>query len=259
MPNHQVVSREQWIEARKAHLAKEIEFTHLRDELSRQRRDLPWVKVEKYYIFDGPAGKQALADLFQGRSQLIVYHFMFTPGWEAGCQNCSYLMDHVDGCLPHLNARDVTFTAISRAPMDQIAPFKKRMGWKFNWVSSGGNDFNYDYHVSFTKAELAKGSVYHNYAQMPAPPVEDFPGVSVFYKDAAGDIFHTYSCYSRGLDILVGTYNYLDITPKGRDEAGLRHTMAWVRYHDQYGPGYVVDPKASYTPPKSTGCPNCAE
>ncbi len=256
MANHQVVSREQWIEARKAHLAKEREFTHLRDELSRQRRELPWVKVEKSYVFDGPSGKQTLADLFQGRSQLVVYHFMFTPGWEVGCQNCSYLMDHVDGCVPHLNARDVTFTAISRAPMEQIAPFKKRMGWQFNWVSSGGNDFNFDYHVSFTKPESSKGTVYYNYEQMPAPPLEDFPGASVFYKDAAGDIFHTYSCYSRGLDILVGTYNYLDLTPKGRDEDGLRHSMAWVRYHDRYGPGYVVDPKASYTPPKSTACPN---
>ena len=257
MPNHQVANRETWLAARKALLAKERELTHLRDEIARKRRELPWVKVEKNYLFDTPSGKKPLADLFEGRSQLIVYHFMFKPGWEAGCQNCSYLMDHVDGMLPHLNARDVSFVAIARAPIDQLQPFWKRMGWRFKFASSGGNDFNYDYRVSFTKEQLASGKIIYNYAEMKPPPFEDLPGASVFYKDDRGDVFHTYSTYSRGLDILVGTYMYLDLVPKGRDEDGLKHDMAWVRYHDSYGPGYVVDPNAGYTPPKDVGCPNC--
>jgi len=234
MPSHKIVSREKWLEARKAHLAKEKEFTRLRDELSRQRRELPWVKVEKNYVFDGPKGKETLADLFDGRGQLIVYHFMLGPGWKEGCKSCSFVSDHIDGAVVHLAQRDVTLLAISRAPLPEIEAFKKRMGWRFKWVSSYGNDFNFDYHVSFTKDEMAKGKVYYNY-EMQEFGSEEGPGVSVFYKDGAGDIFHTYSSYARGLDMLVGAYNYLDLVPKGRDEDALSFTMAWVRHHDKYG------------------------
>ncbi len=230
---HRIVSRDEWLAARKRHLSKEKEFTRLRDQLSAQRRELPWVKVEKPYVFDGPNGKETLADLFGGRSQLIVYHFMLGPGWEEGRKSCSFLADHIDGAVVHVAQRDVTLLAVSRAPLREIEAFKKRMGWRFKWVSSYGNDFNRDYHVSFTKGEIAKGEVYYNYETREFP-VEEGPGASVFYKDATGDIFHTYSAYARGLDILVGAYNYLDLAPKGRDEAGQPYTMAWVRHHDRY-------------------------
>jgi len=228
-----VVSREKWTEARKALLAQEKEFTRQRDELSRRRRELPWVKVEKNYLFDGPNGKVTLTDLFDGRSQLIVYHFMLGPGWVEGCKSCSFLSDHIDGSLVHLANRDTSFAAISRAPMPEINAFKKRMGWRFPWVSSNGNDFNFDYHVSFSKDEMAKGTRYYNY-DMREFPSDEAPGASVFYKDKSGQIFHTYSAYARGLDILVGAYNYLDLTPKGRDEDALDFTMSWVRHHDRY-------------------------
>src|SRR4051794_15788148 len=181
--NHTVTSREKWIEARQALLAKERELTHLRDDISRQRLALPWVKVEKSYTFDTPSGKKTLAELFDGRGQLMVYHFMFGPDWEEGCPSCSYLMDHVDGMLPHLAARDITFSAVSRAPMANIAAFKKRMAWRFNWASSYGSEFNYDYGVSFTKEQLASGKVPYNYEKMPAPKVEDFPGLSAFARE----------------------------------------------------------------------------
>ena len=229
-----VVPQAEWVAARKELLRKEKEFTRLRDELSRQRREMPWEKVEKRYVFDGPKGKETLADLFGGRSQLIVYHFMLGPGWQEGCKSCSFLADHFDGATMHLAHRDTAFLAISRATLPEIEAFKKRMGWKFKWVSSFGNDFNFDYHVSFTKDELAKGKVYYNY-DMTKFGSEEGPGASVFYKNAEGEIFHTYSSYARGLDMLVGTYNYLDLTPKGRDEDGLPNTMAWVRHHDKYG------------------------
>jgi predicted dithiol-disulfide oxidoreductase (DUF899 family) len=246
-----VVSPAEWVKARKAHLAKEKEFTRLRDELSRQRRELPWEKVEKQYVFDSPNGKQKLADLFGKRSQLIVYHFMFGPGWKEGCPSCSYLADHFDGATIHLAHRDVAFAAISRAPFAEIEAFKKRMGWRFPWVSSFGSDFNYDYHVSFTPEEKAKSTakVEYNY-ELTEFPSEEMPGVSVFYKDKSGDIFHTYSSYARGLDILVGTYNFLDLAPKGRDEDGLAFTMAWVRHHDRYDDGYFVDAAKLYSEPK---------
>jgi len=233
MKPHRIVSQDEWLATRKKYLKKEKEFTRLRDQLSAERRDLPWVKVAKSYVFDGPKGKEKLADLFEGRSQLVVYHFMFGPGWEQGCPSCSYLSDHIDGAAVHLNARDVTLLAVSRAPLPQIDAFKKRMGWRFKWVSSNGNDFNSDYHVSFTKDEMAKGKVNYNF-DMREFPAEEAPGVSVFYKDKTGAIFHTYSAYARGLDILVGAYNYLDLVPKGRDEAELPWTMAWVRHHDRY-------------------------
>src|SRR5215831_14524387 len=209
MPGHTVVSREEWLEARKAHLAKEKEFTRRRDELSRQRRELPWVKVEKNYVFDSPRGRETLADLFDGRSQLIVYHFMFGPDWQQGCPSCSFLADHIDGAGVHLAHRDVTLLAVSRAPLPQIDTFKKRMGWRFKWVSSHGNDFNFDYHVSFTQDDLAQGQVYYNYhlLEFSGEISPEAPGISVFYKDATGAIFHTYSSYARGLDILIGAYN----------------------------------------------------
>src|SRR5580692_9865266 len=212
-----VVAPAEWVEARKEFLAKEKEFTRLRDELSRQRRELPWEKVEKSYVFEGPNGKETLADLFDGRSQLIVYHFMFGPDWKEGCPSCSYLGDHFDGAIIHLANRDTTLVVVSRAPLAQIEAFKKRMGWKFKWVSSFASDFNYDYHVSFTAAELAEGKVYYNYS-MTEFPVAEGPGASVFARDTAGAVFHTYSSYGRGLDILLGAYNFLDMTPKGRDE-----------------------------------------
>jgi predicted dithiol-disulfide oxidoreductase (DUF899 family) len=233
MEHQKVVSQDEWLAARKQHLKKEKEFTRLRDQLSADRRKLPWVKVEKNYVFDTPKGKETLADLFDGRNQLIVYHFMFGPDWEQGCPSCSFLSDHIDGALVHLAHRDVTLLAISRASLSQIEAFKKRMGWRFNWVSSYGNDFNFDYHVSFTKDEMANGKVYYNYG-MTEFSGEEAPGLSVFYKDETGDVFHTYSAYARGLDTLVGTYNYLDLVPKGRDEAKLPWTMAWVRHHDRY-------------------------
>jgi predicted dithiol-disulfide oxidoreductase (DUF899 family) len=230
---HEIVSREEWIEARRLHLAKEKALTRQRDELSRERRELPWVRVDKQYVFDGAQGKQTLADLFDGRSQLIVYHFMFGPDWEQGCPSCSFLADHIDGSAVHLAQRDVTLLAVSRARVPQIEAFKQRMGWRFKWVSSYGNDFNYDYQVSFTKEQIASGAKYYNY-DITSYPSEEAHGTSVFYKDAAGDVFHTYSAYARGCDILLGAYNWLDLAPKGRDEDGLGFTMAWVRHPDRY-------------------------
>jgi len=252
-----VVSHREWIEARQKHLAKEKEFTRMRDELSRQRRELPWEKVEKNYIFEGPRGKESLGDLFDGRSQLIVYHFMMGPGWSAGCPSCSYLADHFDGTTIHLAHRNVTLAVISRAPYAEIEAFKKRMGWRFHWVSSFGTDFNYDYHVSFTPEERAKGKIEYNYAQTEFPS-DEAPGASVFFQDAQHSIFHTYSTYARGLDILVGTYNFLDIAPKGRDEDALAHSMAWVRHHDKYDGGYFVDPTQTYEQPKPTSHSCCS-
>ena len=233
MSEHAVVSREDWLTARKAHLAREKEFTRLRDRLSADRRALPWAKVDKTYVFDGPHGKVTLGELFNGRRQLIVYHFMFGPGWEEGCPSCSFLADHIDGAAVHLAQRDVTLLAVSRAPLSRLEAFKERMGWRFPWVSSQGTDFNFDFNVSFTKAEMAKGAVDYNFDRREFPS-EEGPGVSVFYKDEHGQIFHTYSAYARGLDLLVGAYNYLDLAPRGRDEDALPYTMAWVRHHDRY-------------------------
>lgn len=232
--NHEVVSEEKWIEARKQLLVKEKEFTRLRDELSRQRRELPWVEVEKLYLFDGPSGKETLADLFDGRSQLVVYHFMFGPEWEEGCARCSLVADNFSSTALHLAQRDVTFLAISRAPLAKIEAFKQRMGWTFKWVSSFGSDFNYDYRVSFTKEEMASGNFNYNY-RMNGFPSDEGTGTSAFYKDSANNIFHTYSSYARGGEGMMGVYHFLDIVPKGRDEASfLPDTMAWVRHHDRY-------------------------
>jgi predicted dithiol-disulfide oxidoreductase (DUF899 family) len=253
MQPNRIVSRDEWLAARKQHLSQEKEFTRLRDELSRQRRELPWVRVEKRYVFDGPDGQETLADLFAGRSQLIVVHFMFAPGWEEGCKSCSFRADHLDGALVHLAHRDVTLVVVSRAPLPQIDAFKKRMGWRFTWVSSYGTDFNFDFHVSFTKDDMAQGQVYYNY-DLREFPSEEAPGTSVFYKDGSGAIFHTYSCYARGGDMLIGAYHYLDLVPKGRDEDALTFTMAWVRHHDRYGDDYVVDSMQPYLPPQGSDC-----
>ena len=231
--NPKIVSEAQWLVARKDLLTREKELTRLRDEVSQHRRELPWVRIEKQYVFDGPNGKETLADLFEGRSQLIVYHFMLGPGWEEGCKSCSYLADHFDGANRHLPHRDVTFLVVSRAPLSEIEPFKKRMGWRFKWVSSHGNDFNFDYHVSATKDEKTKGKMYYNY-KTDELMSEEMPGLSVFYKDENSDVYHAYSTYARGLDILVGAYNFLELVPKGRDEDGLDFSMEWVRHHDRY-------------------------
>jgi len=232
--NAKVVSPADWLKARKDLLAKEKEFTHLRDDLSRQRRELPWEKVQKNYVFEGPKGNVALADLFDGRSQLIIYHFMFGPGWIEGCPSCSFLADNFDGMRIHLSQRDVAFAVVSRATLPEIEAFKQRMGWRFPWVSSSRSDFNFDYGVSFE----GNGKRSYNYGTLDEFPAEEAPGASVFYKDADGQVFHTYSTYGRGLDILLTTYNYLDLTPKGRDEeAMVPHAMAWVRHHDRYERG----------------------
>ncbi len=246
---HKVVSKDEWLKARLAHLEAEKEFTRRRDELSRQRRELPWERVEKHYVFDGPNGPEALADLFAGRTQLIVYHFMLGPDWEEGCKSCSFLADHFDGTRIHLAHRDVTFAVVSSAPMPRIAAFQKRMGWGFHWVSAFGTDFQRDYGVRFTKEEIA-GEVNYNYHKTRFGS-EEAPGLSVFYKNEAGEIFHTYSTYARGLDTLVGTYQFLDLVPKGRDEDSLAFTMAWVRHHDRYDD--ALDPNARNEKPRETG------
>jgi predicted dithiol-disulfide oxidoreductase (DUF899 family) len=230
---NQVVSHNDWIKVRLELLAAEKEFTRQRDALTRRRMAMPWERVEKSYRFEGPNGALSLADLFDGRSQLIVYHFMFGPDWEEGCKSCSFWADNFNGIPIHLNHRDVTFTAASRAPFAKISAYKKRMGWSFPWVSSDGSDFNFDYQVSFTPEQIAEGRAYQNYKVRPNT-MSDEVGVSVFYKNEANEVFHTYSCYGRGIDMLNGAYNYLDLAPKGRDEAGLEFPMAWVRRHDQY-------------------------
>ncbi|CAN7210476.1 thioredoxin family protein [Rhizobium rhizogenes] len=229
---NQIVSREVWLEARRKLLAREKEATHLRDSVNAERLALPWVKVDKAYVFDTPTGKRTLADLFDGRSQLLIYHFMLGPDWEAGCPGCSFLADHFDGALPHLNHHDVSLVAVSRAPLEKVEAYKTRMGWKFPWVSSFANDFNFDYHVSFTKDQLAGEKVFYNFTAMDSSEGHDeLPGLSAFYKDEAGDIFHTYSSYARGPEELIGTLMILDRAPKGRNEDG---TMSFVRRHDEY-------------------------
>jgi predicted dithiol-disulfide oxidoreductase (DUF899 family) len=233
MLDNKVVSHEEWLEARLELLAAEKEFTRQRDALTRRRRALPWERVEKPYQFEGPGGPLSLADLFDGRSQLIVYHFMFSPDWEEGCTSCSFWADNFDGIPIHLNHRDVTFTAISRAPLAKINAYKSRMGWSFPWVSSFGSDFNFDYHVSFTPEQVTEGKAYYNYDVRPND-VSDQQGISVFYKDERGEVFHTYSCHGRGIDMVNGAYQFLDLVPKGRDEDGFEFSMEWVRRHDRY-------------------------
>lgn len=229
---HKVVSRKQWIEARKRLLLKEKKFTRLRDQMNRERRNLPWVQIEKNYIFDGPGGQETLAELFCGKSQLIVYHFMFGPGWREGCPHCSFWADHFDSAQIHLGQRDTIMVVISRAPWNEIQPFKKRMGWKFKWLSSNQNDFNFDLNVSFTPEQLKNGTAIYNYTKLDID-IEEREGVSAFYKDSKGTIYHTYSSYARGIDLMNTTYNLLDLTAKGRDENPER-TQEWVRFKDKY-------------------------
>jgi predicted dithiol-disulfide oxidoreductase (DUF899 family) len=232
MTTHAIASRDTWLEARRDLLAAEKDLTRRADEVARLRRALPWVRVEKAYVFEGPDGPLTLGDLFGGRSQLIVQQFMLAPGWEAGCKSCSYMADHTDGMTIHLAHRDTAMVAISRAPLAEIERFRKRMGWKFPWVSSHGNDFNYDYGVSFTPEQVANRELKYNFGK---PAFRDeLPGVSVFARDEKGNVFHTYSTYGRGVEVMMGTYRMLDLTPKGRDEGG--GNMAWVRYHDSYEP-----------------------
>jgi predicted dithiol-disulfide oxidoreductase (DUF899 family) len=231
--NHPVVSTDRWIAERKALLAREKELTRLRDQIAAERRALPWERVEKNYVFDTPEGSRTLAELFEGRRQLLVQHFMFAPGWEQGCSSCSFMADHTDGMKVHLAHRDVSMLAVSRAPLTDIERFRQRMGWRFKWVSSHGTDFNRDFGVTFTPEELAKGELHYNYGAW-RQLSEELPGVSVFYKDDAGDVFHTYSTYGRGVEVMMGTYDMLDLTPKGRDEDKLSYTMQWVRHHDRY-------------------------
>jgi predicted dithiol-disulfide oxidoreductase (DUF899 family) len=240
-----VVSQEQWIAARKEHLEREKRLTRLRDELSAERRALPWVEVTKQYEFEGLVGRQTLADLFGGHSQLIVRHFMFGPGWGEGCVGCSFHADHIDGANLHLGQRDVTLVVVSRAPLPEIEAFRQRMGWNFQWVSSYGSDFNYDFHVSFTAEEAAGNRVYYNY-DFREFQGDELPGVSVFYKDENNRIFHTYSSFARGNEPLLGAYSYLDLVPKGRDETVRGNLSEWVRHHDRYDSGGHVAPTGRY-------------
>ncbi len=250
---HQIVSREEWLEARIALLAKEKEFTRLRDQMSVQQRALPWVKVEKQYSFDGRAGKVTLADLFQGRSQLFVKHFMMGPGQKEQCVGCSFEVDHVESILVHLENHDVSYAAVARAPIDEIEALRARMDWHFTWVSSFHSDFNYDFKVSFKPEEIAAGRAYYNFDYI-NPGVEDLSGDSIFFKDDAGQIFHTYSVYGRGAEDLLGTYKYLDLTPKGRNENGPYHSLTdWVRPHNMYGKGGMVEGNGRYHAP-ACGC-----
>lgn len=249
-PAHNVASREEWIAARKKLLIKEKETTRLLDQLSAERRQLPWVQVSRNYVFDTAEGRKSLADLFAGRSQLVVYHFMFGPDWQEGCPSCSFVSDHIDRALPHLAARDVKVVMISRAPLAKLLAFKQRLGWRFDWVSSHDTSFNHDFQVSFTKEELAGGRVNYNYTKQEFASSEG-PGLSVFYKNDAGDIFHTYSTYGRGLDALMSTYTILDMVPKGRDEGRFSFPMEWIRFHDVYDTNRFVDTDKPYWPETS--------
>lgn len=248
-----VVSRDEWLAARRELLAREKQLTREHDKIRELRHELPWVKIEKNYVFDSPNGKQTLADLFAGRSQLIVRHFMFGPGWKEGCVGCSFASDHVGGALVHLEHHDVTYVAVSRAPLAEIEGFRKRMGWNFKWLSSFESDFNYDFHVSFTQDEIAQGKVFYNFEVRDLPfNIEEMSGVSVFYKETSGDIFHTYSTHARGDEGGLTTYFYLDLTPKGRDENGPTYSLAdWVRHHDRYEAGGRVAPTGRYVPAES--------
>jgi len=246
---HRVVSRDEWVAERKALLVHEKELTRLRDQIARERRALPWVRIDKNYVFEAPEGPRTLAELFEGRRQLLVQHFMLAPGWEQGCPSCSFMADHSDGMNVHLAHRDVTLVAISRAPLAEIERFRQRMGWRFKWVSSHGSDFNYAFGVSFRPEEVAKGKLDYNYGTWPFAG-EEWPGISVFYKHDAGQIFHTYSTYGRGVEVMMGTYNMLDLTPKGRDERDVDHKMEWVRHHDRYEPA----PIANAAPAAGSSC-----
>lgn len=230
-----LVTRNDWIAARKSLLAREKALTRLRDQIARERRELPWVRLEKDYAFDTLSGPRRLIELFQGRGQLLVQHFMFGPGWEEGCKSCSFMADHLDGMSAHLAQRDIALLAISRAPLAEIERFRQRMGWRFAWASSNGNDFNRDFHVSFAPEDRVGGEVHYNYHRT-AFPADEAPGISIFVKNDASEVFHTYSTFGRGVEVMMGAYSLIDLTPKGRDEQNLPYTMAWVRHHDRYEP-----------------------
>jgi predicted dithiol-disulfide oxidoreductase (DUF899 family) len=236
LASHAVVPADSWLAARKSLLEREKQLTHLRDEVARERRALPWERVEKTYAFDTLDGPRTLAELFDGRCQLLVQHFMFAPGWEQGCPSCSFMADHTDGMTVHLAQRDVSFVAISRATLAEIERFRQRMGWQFRWVSSNANSFNRDFHVTFAPEEVASGAIDYNYRKGPAYLTEELPGISVFYRDDAGTVFHTYSTFGRGVEVMMGTYAMLDLTPKGRHERDVANKMEWVRHHDRYAP-----------------------
>jgi predicted dithiol-disulfide oxidoreductase (DUF899 family) len=249
MNSPKIVSRAEWLEARKALVTKEKELTRLRDRLAAERRALPWVRVEKQYVFDGPQGKVTLADLFDGRSQLFLKHFMMAPGQVGQCVGCSLEVDHLEGLLVHLQNHDVTYAVVARAPIEEIETVRQRMGWRFMWVSSYRSDFNYDFHVSFTPDEIASGRAFYNYEYV-NPGLEDRSGDSVFFKDDAGRIFHTYSTFGRGGEEFLGIYRYLDVTPKGRNEPGPYNTLAdWVRPSNMYGQGGMVEGTGRYHQP----------
>jgi predicted dithiol-disulfide oxidoreductase (DUF899 family) len=251
LKNHKVVSREEWLKARTALLAQEKHLTRQRDELSRQRRALPWVKIEQEHVFDAPEGKVTLADLFDGRSQLFIKHFMMGPGQVGQCVGCSFEVDHMEGVLVHLEHHDVSYAVVARAPIEEIEAVRKQMGWRFRWVSSYHSDFNYDFNVSFTPEQIARGRAFYNYAYV-HPGLEDRSGDSVFFKDETGQIFHTYSTFGRGGEEFLGIYRMLDVMPKGRDENGPYHTLAdWVRLHNRYGKGGMVEASGRY---HAAGC-----
>jgi predicted dithiol-disulfide oxidoreductase (DUF899 family) len=235
MQPHKIATHDEWLVARKALLAKEKAFTRMRDALAEERRALPWVRIDKPYVFEGPYGAVSLADLFDGRSQLIIYHFMFGPDWEEGCTGCSFLADHVDAARQHFEQNDVSFVAVSRAPFAKLDAFRRRMGWRFRWVSSENNDFNFDFNVSFTPERKIDGKVFYNFEMIDDPEIDELPGTSVFFKDETGAIFHTYSSYARGGELQLGAYAYLDLVPKGRNEHIRGNLGDWVRHHDRYG------------------------
>jgi predicted dithiol-disulfide oxidoreductase (DUF899 family) len=254
MSDHRVVSREDWLQERRALLAEEKQMTRLRDELSEKRRALPWVRIEKDYVFDTPVGRKSLSDLFDGRSQLIVKHFMLAPGQKNPCVGCSFEVDHIDGVLMHIEHHDVSYVAIARARLPEIEAVKRRMNWRFRWVSSFGSDFNYDFGVSFMPEQVAGGTVLYNYNET-AVPLEDLSGLSVFYKDESGAIFHTYSAFGRGAEEVLGAYMYLDLTPKGRNENGPNFDLTdWVRHHDRYGAPGRVNSVGRWEPAEAAGC-----
>lgn len=249
-----IATRDEWLAQRTALLAKEKALTRARDQLAAERRTLPWVPVEKDYVFDTTEGKKSLGDLFAGRSQLVVKHFMMGPGWTEGCVGCSFEVDHVEGALLHLEQHDVTYVAVARAPLPEILAFKARMGWRFAWVSSHGSDFNYDFGVSFTPEQMARGKGVYNYRETELP-VEELSGLSVFAKDDAGRVYHTYSTYGRGAEEVLGAYIYLDLTPKGRNETGPRHDLTdWVRHHDRYGSTGHVAATGRYVDESAEAC-----
>ena len=255
--SHAIVPDALWTEQRLQLLAREKELTRLHDQVAAERRALPWRRVGKDYAFDTPQGRRTLADLFDGRRQLLVQHFMFGPGWEQGCPSCSYMADHTDGMTVHLAHRDITFVAVSRAPLADILRFRERMGWRFDWVSSNGSDFNFDFGVSFTPEELATGEVRYNYRKGYFP-AEEAPGLSVFCKDDGGEVFHTYSTFGRGVEVMMGAYMLMDLAPQGRNERDVFYKMEWVRHHDRYEPGQRFEPAPEkVAPPVAAACPHC--